>query len=172
MQNAINSDGTKTFPTGKGITLGDNTTGSTGFPSAAGAYVDFSTYGGSTASTWRRDFTIWKWYNLERWYLRGYSNVDGSPLSWNEIWHSGNLLNIGTTASSARTALGLGSMATETASNYLPLAGGTLTNRLIVDNSSAGDGGWNKAGILIRNNNATAGETALAMQNIATSTNY
>lgn len=55
---------------------------------------------------------------------------------------------------------------------HLPLSGGTLSNRLIIDKSVAGNGGWDDAGILIRNNNATAGETALAMQNISTGTNY
>jgi len=34
--------------------------------------------------------------------------ADGAWLGWQEIYHSGNLLNIGTTAASARTALGLG----------------------------------------------------------------
>ena len=40
----------------------------------------------------------------------------------NVVWHAGNLLNIGTTAASARTALGLGSIATESASNYATVA--------------------------------------------------
>lgn len=41
----------------------------------------------------------------------------------NEVWHAGNLLNIGTTAASARTALGLGSMALAATGDYVTLAG-------------------------------------------------
>ena len=58
------------------------------------------------------------------------SQVGGSWSGWREIWTSANLLNIGTTASSARAALGLGSMATETASNYLLKSGGILTGKV------------------------------------------
>lgn len=54
----------------------------------------------------------------------------------------------------------------------LPATGGTLSNRLIIDSSVAGDGGWDNAGILLRNNNATLGEVALAMQTAATGSNY
>ena len=72
--------------------------------------------------------------------------------SWgnNVIYHAGNLLNIGTTATSARTALGLGSMATETVSNYLttasaastylPLSGGTLTGKVTVPTATRSAG--------------------------------
>lgn len=42
--------------------------------------------------------------------------------SKNAVWHAGNLLNIGTTAASARTALGLGTMALEVAANYTKTA--------------------------------------------------
>ena len=40
----------------------------------------------------------------------------------NAVWHAGNLLNIGTTAGSARTALALGTMATEAAADYATAA--------------------------------------------------
>lgn len=54
------------------------------------------------------------------------------------LWHEGNILNIGTTATSARTALALGTMATEAAANYLLLAGGTMTGNLAIGTQSGG----------------------------------
>lgn len=46
--------------------------------------------------------------------------VGGSTLTYNAqtVWHGGNLLNIGTTAASARTALGLGSAATSNTGDF------------------------------------------------------
>ena len=137
-QNAINSDATKTFPTGKGITLGNHTDGSTGFPNPIGSYVDFSTYGGSSATAWRRDFTLWKQADVLRWYLRGYSNVDGSPLSWNEIWHSGNS-NRTTVDWSAKNLTLAGSITgatTVVASSYIQGAYYKLGNWEIKQNAS------------------------------------
>lgn len=64
-------------------------------------------------------------------YSRQFSG--GNAYNWLTIWDSGNLLNIGATASSARTALQLGTMATEAASNYLNLTnGGTITGDLTI----------------------------------------
>ena len=161
---AINSNATKTFPAKVGITLYANYGGSTNFPTAYGATVDFSFVGGNNASTWERDFSLWKQSASEKWYLRGYSGTDGTPLSWKEIWHSGNLLNIGTTASTARAALGLGSMALETASNYLttataastylPLSGGTLTLDGVISKKAYVGGDWARQ--ILRFENSTA----------------
>lgn len=44
----------------------------------------------------------------------------------NEVWDTGNLLNIGTTAATARTALGLGTAATK-AEGYFALRAGTAS---------------------------------------------
>ena len=85
-------------------------------------------------------------------------------LGANTVWHSGNILNIGTTASSARTALGLGTMATETASNYLttataastylPLSGGYMTLNGVISKKAYVGGAWSRG--MIRFENSTA----------------
>ena len=57
-------------------------------------------------------------------------------------------------------------------SDYLPLAGGTLSGRLIIDVDVSGDGGWDNAGILLRNDGATPGEVSIAFDTVATGTDY
>lgn len=52
--------------------------------------------------------------------LTGNATLDG-----NEIWHAGNLLDIGTTPATARTALELGTMATQD-SDSVTITGGTI----------------------------------------------
>lgn len=83
--------------------------------------------------------------------LTGYTLVTPTIHTY---YHSGNLLNIGTTASSARTALGLGSMALETASNYLPLSGGTLTLEGVISKKAYVGTNW--ARDILRFENSTA----------------
>ena len=44
---------------------------------------------------------------------------------------------------------------------------------IIIENSSVGgDGGWDDAGLIIKNNHTTAGEAAVSFQNSSTGTNY
>ena len=55
---------------------------------------------------------------------------------------------------------------------YLPLAGGTLSGRLVIDTDVSGDGGWDDAGILLRNDGNPTGEVSIAFDNIGTGANY
>jgi hypothetical protein len=54
----------------------------------------------------------------------------------------------------------------------LPLAGGTMTGRLIVDVDASGDGSWDDSGILLRNDGNPTGEIAIAFDNTGTGSNY
>ena len=60
---------------------------------------------------------------------------------------------------------------TNSIATKLPLTGGTLTGRLIVENNIGDDASWT-GGILIRNTGAVAGEPAIAFQNTAMGDNY
>lgn len=56
----------------------------------------------------------------QRYYVRHFNDQNGwggTSATWRQLWHSGNILNIGTTQSSARTALGLADSATIAASS-------------------------------------------------------
>lgn len=59
--------------------------------------------------------------NSEDIYTRRF--VSGTPHGWRRMWHSGNLLDIGTTAAAARTALGLGTAAISAATDFVQLTG-------------------------------------------------
>lgn len=72
----------------------------------------YSTAGTTTFSLWGRSFSA------------------TTPGAWQQIWHSGNQLAIGTTATSARSALGLGTAATQntgTSGANVPLLNGANT---------------------------------------------
>lgn len=55
---------------------------------------------------------------------------------------------------------------------YLPIGGGTLSGRLIIDTDVSGDGGWDDAGILLRNDGSPTGEVSIAFDNTGTGANY
>lgn len=76
--------------------------------------------------------------NNETYYVRSQSS--GTWSTWEQLYHSGNLLNIGTTAGSARTALGLGTAATAGLDNLIAstatqLLGTNSTERVRIDAS-------------------------------------
>jgi len=109
----------------------------------------------------------WRTGNM---YTRNQENNNWE--SWAQLWSSKDFSN---NSSNWDTAYGWGDHADAgylTGGAFLPLTGGTLSNRLIIDKSVAGNGGWDDCGILLKNNNASAGETAVAHQNISTGSNY
>lgn len=75
-----------------------------------------------------------------------------------------------TSAANARTNLGLGTMATETAANYLKLAGGTMTGGVtFVGNQSSA---WNDKGILFTNGSRIGENSSKALGLYSASTFY
>jgi hypothetical protein len=61
---------------------------------------------------------------------------------------------------------------TNSIATKLPLAGGTMTGRLIIDVDASGDGSWDDSGILLRNDGSPTGEIAIAFDNASTGSNY
>lgn len=56
---------------------------------------------------------------------------------------------------------------------FMQKTGGTITGIVTIQNdNTGGDGTWTKTGLQIINNNASAAETAISMQNICTGANY
>ncbi|MNF56516.1 hypothetical protein D3C84_380050 [compost metagenome] len=89
-----------------------------------------------------------------KWFRKQLAGVF-SP--WVEFWHSGNILNIGTTAATARTALALGSSATINASSS------NIANTVV-----SRDGSGNFAGGLVGNaTTATTLQTARTINGVS-----
>lgn len=115
--------------------------------------------------------------------------ISGAQMETEDLTVKGNLYIYGTTYKAADNLFGTtsdyftidsdGGASTRelrfgSSTNYLrwTSTGFTFSDAIIIDNSVAGDGGWDDAGLIIKNNNATAGEAAVSFQNSATSTNY
>lgn len=91
--------------------------------------------------------------------------IDSSgTMTWlgNNVWHAGNLLNIGTTAASARTALGLGTVAVYN----VGVAGNTIP---VLLNANTWSSTQTFAGVVV---NGTTGDTIKLTGPTATGNNY
>lgn len=95
----------------------------------------------------RQDTGFWAFYLHEQGTLDGLVGTSTGLLDWNgdTIWHAGNLLNIGTSAGSARTAMALGTAATVNTGS----SGATIP---LLNGNNTASGTWSWSGTHTYNN--------------------